>query len=259
MLNTFTSPLRVGVLLALLLLLVWRWLPRWARILAAIPLVICVGLSLPVVANALVRWQESRVATEAQCEMDPPDTIVLLSGGVDRQPSSAMDFPALGESSMRRVFAGAERFQKQAGATLVITGGATKYAIAEGRLMAGLAERLGVPQESIRLESVARTTWQNAMLVAELEPSVDRRIWLVTSALHLPRATYAFEQNGFEVCVWPADSRAAEANSIGYFLPSNLALRKSDDVIHEFVGEIAYRMGWLRSAGRDPWSGADER
>lgn len=259
MLNTLTSPLRVGVLLALLLLVIWRWLPRWARILAAIPLVVCIGLSLPVFANALVRWQESRVSTPPQCERDPPATIVVLSGGITRLPRDAKDFPALGESSLRRLFVAADRFQKQEGASLVITGGATQYEIAEGQLMAGLAERLGVPAGSIRLESAARSTWQNALFVAELEPPVDRRIWLVTSALHMPRSRYAFEQNGFEVCAWPADPLAAEANSFGYYLPSILALRKSDAVIHEFVGEAAYRLGWLRSATRNPWQGADER
>lgn len=259
MLNSFVSPLRSGVLLALLLLLVWRWLPRWARVVATIPLVVCVGLSLPVVANALVRWQESRVTIATECERDPPSTIVVLSGGITRLPLNASDFTALGESSLRRMLTGADRFRMQMGATLVITGGVNQYDIAEGSLMIGLAERLGVPADSIRLETRAQSTWQNAEFVAELEPAIDRRIWLVTSATHLPRASYAFAQAGFQVCAWPADPLSAEANSLGYYLPSTMALRKSDAVIHEWVGEAAYRMGWLRSATRDPWSSADER
>lgn len=259
MLNTFVSPLRSGVLLALVLLIVWRWLPRWARLLAAIPLILCVGLSLPVVANALVRWQESRLVMAPECTRNPPSTVVVLGGGTARSPLNEMDPMALGESSLRRLFSGVERFQMQSDATLVITGGTAQYDIDEATLMGGLAERLGVSADAIRLETNARSTWQNAEFVAKLEPSIGRRIWLVTSALHLPRATFAFEQAGFQVCPWAADPLAAEANSFGYYLPSSAAVRKSDAVIHEFVGEAAYRMGWLRSATRDPWSAADER
>ncbi|MCB1571667.1 MAG: hypothetical protein KDI72_11660, partial [Xanthomonadales bacterium] len=67
MLTTLLSPTRIGVLLALVLLPVWRWLPRWLRVLAVLPLAACVLASLPVVANQLVRWQESRVPAHSFC------------------------------------------------------------------------------------------------------------------------------------------------------------------------------------------------
>ncbi|MEZ5460970.1 YdcF family protein [Dokdonella sp.] len=257
--HTFLSPFRSGVLLALLLMLSWRWLPRWLRWPALVPIFACVLLSLPVVANPLVRWQESRVHIDQDCALKPPSTIVVLSGGTTRNPASEEDISALGESSIRRMFAATIRLQLQTDTLFVIAGGAAQYKIAESRLMAELARQLGVPSDAIRLEMLSRSTWQNAEFVAALRPAVDKRIWLVTSALHLPRATYAFEQNGFEVCAWPADPLAAEANSPGYFLPSTTGLRKSEALIHEWVGEAAYRMGWLRGADRDPWSGSDER
>lgn len=259
MLNTFISPLRSGVLLALLVLLFWRWLPRWARICAALPLLACVLLSLPVVANPLVRWQESRVGMLPGCQSNPPSTLVVLGGGTTRRPNDSEDFTALGEASMQRLFSGVERFRLQPGASVVISSGAAQYDFAESSLMAQLARELGVPPDAIRLEDQSRSTWQNAIFVARMEPAVNRRIWLVTSATHMPRASYAFEHAGFQVCAWPADTLARGANSFGYALPSTLALRKSEAILHEWVGEAAYRMGWLRSATRDPWSGTDER
>lgn len=259
MLNTLISPLRSGVLLALLLLLAWRWLPRWARIFTAIPLIVCILLGLPTVANPLVRWQESRMVVAPECDSDPASTIVVLGGGISRRPNDASDFSALGESSIRRLFSGIERYKRQVDASVVISGGAAQYAIAESTLMARLAQEMGVRPDAIRLEVQSRSTWQNAEFVAAMDPAVGRRIWLVTSALHMPRASYAFAQAGFQVCAWPADPLAAEANGVGYYLPSTTALRKSEAVIHEWVGEAAYRMGWLRSATRDPWSSGDER
>lgn len=257
MLTTLLSPTRIGILLALVLLPMWRWLPRWLRVLAVLPLAACVLASLPVVANQLVRWQESRVPARSLCTPPLPSTIVVLSAGISREPRDARDFAALGEYSLRRLFAGIERFDAQAGGRLVIAGGEGQYGIAESALMGVLAQRLGVPADAISLETASHSTWQNAQFVRELD--VPKRIGLVTSALHLPRAIYAFEQAGFEVCAWPADSRYAEPNSVGYYLPSTSALDKSDAAIHEMIGEAAYRLGWLRSITRDPWAGSDER
>lgn len=142
---------------------------------------------------------------------------------------------------------------------MILSGGTAQHDVSESALMAQLAREFGVPPDAIRVEDQSRSTWQNAEFVAGLEPAIDRRIWLVTSALHLPRAGYAFEQAGFHVCAWAADPLAREANSFGFYLPSTTALRKSEALIHEWVGEAAYRLGWLRSATRDPWSGSDER
>lgn len=257
MLTTLLSPTRIGVLLALVLLPIWRWLPRWLRMLAVLPLAACVLASLPAVANQLVRWQESRLPARSVCASPLPSTIVVLSGGIAREPIGASDFAALGESSLRRLFAAVARFDVQPDRRLVISGGQGQYGVAESALMGALAQRLGVPEAAITLETASHSTWQNAQFVRELD--LPGRIELVTSALHLPRAVYAFEQAGFEVCAAPTDSRYAGPNSFGYYLPSTSALDKSDAAIHEMIGEAAYRMGWLRSTTRDPWAGADER
>lgn len=259
MLSSLLSPLRFGVLLALLLVLTWRRLPRGLRYLASLPLIGCVLSSLPVVANLLVGIAESRFPSAQTCAVPLPQTIVVLGGGISRQPVDAADVGALGETSLRRVIGAADLYRAHEPARLVISGGTSQYGVAESSLMAALAQRLGVPAAAITVETESHSTWQNARFVAALEPLIDRRIWLVTSALHMPRSIYAFEQAGFEVCAWPTDSRLGHANSIGYYLPSIGALDKSDAVIHEWLGEAAYRMGWLRSVSRDPWSGGDER
>ena len=52
---------------------------------------------------------------------------------------------------------------------------------------------------------------------------------------------------------------ATEADGIGYVLPATSAVVKADAVLHELVGEAAYRMGFLRDSARDPHEGAGER
>jgi uncharacterized SAM-binding protein YcdF (DUF218 family) len=258
MLSSFVSPLRFGLLLALVLVLLWRRLgprARWLGVLAVAP---CLLLTTPFAANLLVGLQEARGAASA-CTGEPPRTIVVLGGGVSREAANVDDFSVLTEASLRRMFAAADLQRAHADATLVVSGGVSRYAISESRLLGALAERLGVAGARLVLEQESRTTWQNARFVAALEPAIDRQIVLVTSALHMPRARYAFEQAGFEVCTHAVDPRHAGYDGIGYVLPATSALVKSDAVLHELVGEAAYRLGLLRDTARDPHVGAGER
>jgi uncharacterized SAM-binding protein YcdF (DUF218 family) len=256
-LSSFLSPTRFGILFALLLLVTWRWLPRGWRALGFAPLLACAILATPWGANALVRIVESRYSSD--CTAPVPGTIVLLAGGTQRVARDETDVDALSDYSLRRTIAAAALQREDPESVLVISGGILFHEMEESRLMAHFAERLGVPRERIRIEGESRTTWQNAQKVAEMQPPIERRIRLVTSNLHMPRAKYAFEQWGFEVCAVGAGSIYGSGHRIGYFLPSTSALEKADAAIHELIGDFAYRAGWLRDPSRSMISRPDER
>jgi uncharacterized SAM-binding protein YcdF (DUF218 family) len=257
MIGAWLSPLRFGVLFGLLVLLTWRWLPRWARRLAAAAGLMLVWLTTPFGANVLVGLQESRVPTEPVCAT-PPQTIVVLGGGMAYAPQSEQDYGALGVESLRRVFA-ALALRRDHPDTDLVFSGASRHAVAESTTMSHLAQALGVDADRLRSETASRTTWHNAQAVAALEPPIPRRIWLVTSALHMPRARYAFEAAGFEVCAAPAPPLYAEPAGPGYFLPIASAAAKSEAVLHEWAGEAAYRLGLFRTTERDPEPANGER
>ena len=250
-LSWLLSPLRGGLLLALLLWLLWRWLPRWLRAIGISGLAIAGVLATPLGANALVAAVESRAPTPADCSGAPPSSIVLLGGGVLVSTRDPLDYRVLSPPSIQRIFAAARLARQQPNAPIIITGDSF-WGVPESTLMARLLIELGIASERIREEPTARTTWQNAQFTATLQPPSDRRIWLVTSALHLPRALYAFQQAGFDTCTWPADSRYAGWIGWGYLLPSSSAIVKSEAALHELLGEFAYRHGWLRQADRSP-------
>ena len=169
MLSSFFSPLRFGILFALLVVLIWRWLPRWMRALALVPLLACVLMTLPWVANAMIGWQEGRSAVSESCLQSPPHAVVVLSGGTTRQPTDETDFSALGESSLRRLIGAVDRLRQQPDARLVISGGSTVYGVGEGALMRAFAERLGVAGENTMLENSSQKPCQNAQFVRALE------------------------------------------------------------------------------------------
>jgi uncharacterized SAM-binding protein YcdF (DUF218 family) len=241
--DALLSPLGFGLALAAVLYFARRRLPRIALRVGLLVEAICLVLSMPIGANTLVAWQEGRVARPESCQASEPHTIVLLSGGMRRPGIDADDVGVLSESSLQRTLAAARLAHRVADADLVVSGGA-RYGrgVAQSLIMARLAEDLGVPASAIRTETAARTTWENATRVRALDPPPPPRIWLVTSAMHMPRALIAFRAAGFDPCAYPADFRAAPFDGIGALLPSAGAIGNSAAVLHELVGEIAYRM-----------------
>lgn len=231
------SPLTYALALALLLALSWLHLQRWVRFTGVVLEILLLLTITPVGANSLVWIVESRVPAIA-CAAPHPAAIVVLSGGIDSRPRSSEDYVALDAASVQRLLAAVALWRNQMTARLVIAGGGQR--VSEAVLMAGLAERLGVPKSAIELDTDSRTTWENAKDVSRLSPAVPKRIWLVSSALHLPRAMQAFRAWGFQPCAWPSGSSYVPFKaSFGYFFPQASALVKADQAIHELLG------GWL--------------
>lgn len=231
------SPVTYALIVAVALVLAWRRLPRalrWTGVAIEVMLVLSMT---PLGANALVRMVESQVP--ATCKAPMPRTIVVLSGGAERSPQGPDDFAALSRSSLLRLFAAIDLWRRMPGARLVISGGV--WRIPEAVVMAHLAERMGVPASAIEIESRSHTTWENARNVAALSPAVPKRIWLVSSALHLPRALGAFRAWGFEPCAWSSGSMYVPFGvNLGYFMPQSSSLTKAESVIHELLGGAVY-------------------
>lgn len=235
------SPLTYAMLLVLLLALVWRHLPHVIRI-AGIALELALLLSMaPVGANVLVGIVESWAPPTGTCRAPTPTTILLLDGGTERRPRASDDFAALNETSLQRLFAAVQLWRHTPGSRLVISGGGA--GMPHSVLLRGLAERMGVPGGAIEIEDRSNTTWENAMYASRLSPRVPKRIWLVTSALHMPRALGAFRAWGFRPCPYSSGSIHTPFSArVGYFVPQSSSLAKADAAIHELVGGIVYRM-----------------
>lgn len=236
------SPLFIGIALALVLCLAWRRWPKWLRGLGLAGLFGCYLLMTPLVSEALTGALES--TARQTCTMKP-QAIVVLAGGA-RSDASPGDFSALNLASMRRLMGGVALWRKQApGTPLILSGGSGWGRQAESPLMAALAEQMGVPADKIRTETRSRTTWQNARNLARMTPAVPRKVWLVTSALHMKRARYAMQEAGFNVCPAPVDYRHEPTHWANLLLPDSASLTKSNAVLHEVIGLAWYHLKTL--------------
>lgn len=235
------SPLVPGLLLAIIMIVAWRRLPSLLRWVGSALLLVCYLLWTPVGAVALKHLVEH--APKAICAAPLPRAVVILAGGaaIDAQPG---DYAALSRESLRRTLGGVALWRRQpAGTRLLLSGGpAPQHSLAESQLMAGLAESMGVPVALIRSETRSQTTWQNAQYLAAMQPPAPRRVWLVTSALHMPRALYAMRAAGFQPCAAPVSDYYRLAPSWAVVLPQASAIEYSDAALHELAGLAWYHV-----------------
>ncbi|SHE52711.1 Uncharacterized SAM-binding protein YcdF, DUF218 family [Marinitoga hydrogenitolerans DSM 16785] len=175
-----------------------------------------------------------------------PSIIVVLGGGaIPKTPNS----PVIGELSdqtFKRIFAGYELY-KTTNFPIVISGGRppnTEY-VPEALIMRDYLVRFGVNPSSIFIEPDSQTTEENAKYVNSLIESMKiNRMFLVTSAIHLPRSYKIFKQFINEnIKIIPVPSNyLITRDKITWidFKPDIDALRSNAMAIHEYIGMIYF-------------------
>jgi len=237
-----------GVLLLLILLGWWlrRRFPRVAVACFAVGLGGLWLMSLPAVMQWSAAWLEREpVLEEAQWATlaQRADAIVILGAGREQNDPGwgGSDQPGLMALERLRY---AARLARASGLPLAASGG-LHYGQppSEAALMAD-AMRRDYGLEIRWLEEQSRTTWENALLSAELlQPQGVRRVVLVTQAWHMPRARWSFEQAGFEVITTPMGYLSAGyERPLGGWLPESRVIWQSSQLLNEAIGLLTYPM-----------------
>lgn len=204
--------------------------------------------STTVIGNALVARLERR--------HPPPTTIarptggdalvVVLSSGSSRKRGSGWEV-RLDAAGWERLHAGL-RLWREVGGRILFAGGPTPDGrSSEAASMAEIAAAAGVPQSAIVVEGQSRNTHQNLEFSRELLAAHRGRVWLVTSAMHMPRAVAVAERLDLTVEPYPCDARALELRHFYAWVPDNGGAMLFGDALHEILGLAYYRLrGWAR-------------
>lgn len=244
---TWYSPL-VALMIGTLLVIVSAFLSRLRRLILAI-----IGLALilpgyalmtPLGANLLVLTIERRIGdAEAIGACHRAQVAVLLAGGLERPAETTRDFNALTTESLSRTFVWRDLDATHASRRLpLIIAGGGPFRIPEAGVIAELLHTLDPGHPPLRIETGSKDTWESARAVRELLPDSTIRIVLASGAMHLPRATYAFEQAGFEVCPLALNRHYIAAAGWSSLVPQSSSLVKSESALHELLGEAKYRV-----------------
>lgn len=204
----------------------------WRLVLAAG--VVLLALSSDPVASLLAYPLEAPYPYPDAQTLASLDLVVVLGGGI-RPAGGLRPFDELSGCTAQRVCAGVSVFKHSDARVLAFCG--------DGTAMRDLAIQLGVPPERIVAETTSRNTMENATRLAALIPGADRRIGLVTCALHVRRAESAFKK------VFPRDTiipipvdHGSEPFKLtaARLAPSIDALVISSSALHEWIGIAWY-------------------
>ena len=104
---------------------------------------------------------------------------------------------------------------------------------------------MGIKSKDILLENSSRNTMENAKNTAVLIGiDINQKSLLITSAGHMKRAKFCFNKNNFNIDCYPTDiTNYGITLTFDYlFIPNIDALVKWEDLIHEWIGYIVYRI-----------------
>lgn len=247
LLHVLLLPPTVNIVLVLAALWCGRRQRRWwARGLMALALL---GLWLP--ATPLIAgWlsaglQPAPLVLADKASWQGAQAIVVLGGGRQAAPEWGAGLEAPNYWTASRLRHGAWLY-RQTGLPLAVSGGLGYAArvgqASEAALMAASLQRDYVVNVRWQ-EDRSRNTWENAMFSHELlAPAGVQKILLVTQALHMRRAQWAFAHAGFTVIAAPTDFYTPEASGLQRLLPSPRAWLCSLQALHEYGGLLRYRL-----------------
>ena len=195
-----------------------------------------VGLSLPVVGQALLRPLETDAGSYAEPQalaLAGVRDVVVLAGGTNTGQRPVSD--KLSQSSLKRLIEGVHLWRGLPRARLILSGGVLSGDVSSARRMADLAQTMGVPPHAIVLEEQSKDTADEARLLVPLLSG--KPFALVTSASHMPRSLALFKAQGLDPVPAPTDFRSTSDQPwYVYALPCIEGLYMSSAAFHEYLG-----------------------
>ena len=231
-------------------LLRWRGRTVGARRCLLAGIAVILAASNPMAAGLLLGSLESRHPPARVEEYPRADAIVVLGGSTLPPLRPRVEVEVNG--SFDRLLHGLRLLRAGRAPRLILSGGAVPFltgsSLPEAARMARLAAELGVEPGQLLLESRSRNTRENAVHTARLlEERGLKRVLLVTSARHMPRAAAVFRKAGVDLVPAPTDFRVVDKPfSPWRLLPDLEALDASTRAVKEYAGLVVYRLrGWL--------------
>jgi uncharacterized SAM-binding protein YcdF (DUF218 family) len=211
----------IGVAVALLFL--WSWAPVAA-----------------VMSGALERWYPIR-----QTPVGDAEAIVVLSGGVFKHDASLPEDLPKSDTYVRVSYA-SWLYRNWRQLPIVVSGGPTsgRKPVLLAEVMQRVLTEQGVPPSMIWIEDRSRSTYENALLSAELLRAKGiHRIVLVTEAHHMLRSEKAFRHQGLTVVPAPCAYRYIRfTGEPEQFVPDPAAIETNELILHESLGLLWYRL-----------------
>jgi len=211
----------------------------------AVALLILLGASLPATGNRLIGWLESFYPALPVAQAGPADAIVVLGGILGPKPAPGC-LTNWNESSER--FDGGLALLRAGRARLLVFTGARmprekQIKTSEGDDLRAIAIQMGIPAEQILVTGEVGNTRDEARVVAEMAKTCGwKKVIVVTTAWHMPRAARLFRNAGVDFIPFPVDFRSDGIRALAGvdFLPKAESLQMTETALRECYGIAFY-------------------
>jgi uncharacterized SAM-binding protein YcdF (DUF218 family) len=199
--------------------------------------------SSPLLPGYLVRSLQSDVIEVDPNQVEPFDALVVLGGGTSQTPGGRSMVSSAGE----RVILAAKMYHRGKSPKLITTGESIAAISSTSKNGAQqtteIWTELQVPDAAI-VRLGGRTTSEEMMAVRKwmIEHPGVKRVGLITSAWHMPRAMRLATRQGLDLVPVPADFRSGEfPDHLVELLPNGGSLGEMDLVIKEYLARLVGR------------------
>ncbi|ROZ66349.1 YdcF family protein [Ramlibacter sp. WS9] len=221
---------------------------RWTFVLALSGFALLWMASTPVVALALAAPLEQKYPAITAAASPSADVILVLGGALSGASPPKRPTFNIGPSA-GRVWFTAELYRARKAPWVVVAGGnqpGQEGEQVEAEAITEMLGVLGVPHQAIRIEGLSRNTRENAANSLPLVQSLGaKRVLLVTSAIHMPRAIKTFEKawsgSGVQVIAATADVESESPRRLlpKMWIPDASALGFVTKLLKEYAGGLA--------------------
>ena len=239
--NLIFSPLIFAILIGLAL--IWPVPQKRSAKNPRIKWLIIICLVLMILSNSLFfqlfSWPLKGLTPAS--EKHKADVIVVATAGIHESGA-----PSPG--STIRAHTAAQLYLEGWAPLILVTGGVTKlynqHIGAKG--MHIILRGMGVPDKDILIDNQSIDTYMNSTKSAEiLNARRLKKILLVTHDYHMLRLSLTFQQLGFEIFPYAANSSSKKENAWWQFFDWE-NFNKLQTYAHEYMGLLAYKIrGWI--------------
>jgi uncharacterized SAM-binding protein YcdF (DUF218 family) len=238
LLPLIVSPLGLVVFFLLMSVLVRRRGP------VVVGLLILLVSALPLTADRLWEALEADYPYRPIESIQNADAVVVLSGMLGGIETSEGVVTQWGDAD--RFMTGVDLMKAGKAPLIIFTRGQWPWLKLppEGEVLARRAISMGIRENQILLTGIVTNTADEAAEVKTLmEFGGMRRVILVTSSFHMPRAKMLFDRAGIVSIPYPTDFQSSGGRSDWMsFVPSAHGLNMTSEAVRELIGRLYYRV-----------------
>lgn len=238
-------PFSLSLLVLALLLLWFTRYQKTGKLLATLSLLIIALMGMRPVSYELARSLE-QTYPPFEVSLHPDiEAIVVLGNGHVSDPAVPM-ISWQNNISLARTLEGVRLALAYPQAELIFSGAVAGDPLSNAEVNARMAASLGIPRARMTLFENNKDTHDEAVSISR--HLKGKRVALVSSATHLPRAMALYRGQGLDAVPAPTDYTAKQSQQpqpLYTYLPKGRYLMYSEAAIHEWIG-----IGWARLRGQ---------